>query len=130
MRAHLAAIAAKLDVDYPVDLFASEPGRVPQWLVVEAPGWGSDPDVPLSSESSAFETEIRVKAIAGTPAGASIMLDNARANLPGPVAVTGRAVRLRWVRSEFIDLDTVTIPATNRHPAIGVDTYLLTSQPT
>ena len=36
----------------------------------------------------------------------------------------------RWERSEFVDVDpTVTIAATNKHPALGVDTYRLTSEP-
>lgn len=131
MHAHLDAIRTKLAAGYPVDLWKPDPGRVPQFAAIEAPAWASDRAAPICGTSSAFETEIRFKAVAGTPQGVAIMLANARATLPGTVTVAGRAVTLAWARSEFIDLDTdVTIPQTNRHPAFGVDSYILTSQPT
>ena len=131
MHAHLDAIRTKLDASYPVDLWQPDPGRVPPFGVLSAPACAADPDAPICATSTAFEAEIRFKAVAGTPQGVAIMLANARATLPGALTVTGRAVTLRWERSEFIDLDTdVIIPATNRHPAFGVDTYTLTSQPT
>lgn len=129
MTAHLAAIAAKLAVTYPVDLFASDPGRTGQWMVVEAPPGSSDADAPLE-DCGAFEVEVRIRAVTGTPTGVALMLDHARETLPGPIAVAGRVAEVRWESSEFIDLDTnVTNPNTNRHPAVGLDSYVLTSQP-
>ena len=131
MIAHLKALRSVLGVSYPVDLLASEPGRTGQWIVLEAPAWASDPDEPICATSSAFQTEVRLKAITGTPEGVTIMLGHARSVLPGVVPVAGRHVTVEWARSEFIDMDTsVTIPGKNRHPAYGVDTFILTSQPT
>lgn len=130
MKAHLEAIAAKLAVAYPVDVWAPDPGRVGQWAVVEAPAWAPDPDAPICSASTSFEVEVRLRVVTGTPAGAAIMLDHARSILPGALTVSGRFCSLAWVRSEFIDIDLdATIPGTNRHPAYGVDSYTLHSQP-
>lgn len=131
MKAHLDAMKAKLGGAALVDLWASEPGRTPPWFILEAPAWGSDPDVLLCGTQFQMVTDVRVKAVAGTTGGVAIMLANARAALPGALTVTGRKASLEWLRSEFIDLDTsATIPGTSRHPAYGVDTYRLTSVPT
>ena len=130
MKAHLDAIAAKLAVGYPVDVWAPEPGRTGQRLVIEAPGWASDPDSPIGETSGAFEVELRLRAVTGTPHGVAIMLAHAREVLPGVLTVAGRFCTIQWQRSEFIDLDLdTTDPRTNRHPAYGVDSYTLTSQP-
>lgn len=130
MHDHLDAIRTKLGASYPVDLWQPSPGRVPQFGVIEAPAWASDPDAPIGETSSAFEVEVRFRAVAGTPQGVAIMLAAARAAIPGSVTVSGRAVTARWARSEFIMLDLdVIIPATNRHPAYGVDSYTIHSQP-
>lgn len=131
MKAHLDAIAAKLAVAYPVDLWAAEPGRTGQWIVLEAPASAADPDAPIGATSASFEVELRLRAVTGTPAGVAIMLDHARSILPGALTVSGRYCSLAWERSEFIDIDPdATIPGTNRHPAYGVDSFTLNSQPT
>jgi len=134
MTAHLTAARDALADAHPeytaIDLFAPEPGRVPPFLVLESPTWGTDPDQPLCDPQTTISLPIRLRVVTGTPTGAAIILDNARTALVGPITVTGRSAVLTWERSEFIGLDTdVTIPATNRHPAVGVDTYTLTSQP-
>ena len=131
MRAHLAAMQARLaPLDLPIDRWAPEPHRVPPFLSLEAPSWDSDPDAPACDTSDAFWTSVRVRAVAGTPDGVAIILANVRRTLPGVLAVEGRAASIAWTRSEFIEIDPdATIPGTNRHPAYGVDTYTLTSQP-
>ena len=131
MKAHLDAMETKIGGTVPVDLWASEPGRIPPWIILEAPAWGSDPDVMLCGGMVRMETDVRVKAVAGTTGGVAIILANARAALPGVLTVSGRKASLEWLRSEFVALDTsATIPGTSRHPAYGVDTYRLTSVPT
>lgn len=129
MIAHLTAARTKMAAGYPVDLFAADPGRTGQWAVLEAPAWASDPEAPIGGDLPAFATPIRLRAVTGTPEGVATMLAQARQALVGALTVPGRVVSLTWERSEFIDLDTDTvIPSTNRHPAYGVDTYLLHSQ--
>lgn len=131
MKAHLDAMETKIGGTVPVDLWASEPGRTPPWIVLEAPAWAPDPSERLTLHAHQMECDIRVKAVAGTPTGVAVILGNVRAALPGSLTVTGRRdVSIRWLRSEFIDLDTsATIPGTSHHPAYGVDTYRLISYP-
>lgn len=81
-----------------------------------------------------MEASIRVRAVAGTPEGVEVLLRNARVALGNgrrrDLTVSGRDASIRWERGEFIGLDPdATIPGTNRHPAVGVDTYTLTSHP-
>lgn len=133
MRAHLAAVRYRLTPFYSesmVDLFAATPGRGIDFIILEAPAWGADPDQSLCDSTAAFQADIRVKAVAGLPEGVATMLHRCRELLPGLLDVPGRWAHLQWVRSEFIDVDRDAIaPGTNRPPAFGVDTYLLTSQP-
>ena len=130
MKAHLDALAAKIGGTVPVDLWASEPGRVPPWIVLEAPAWAGDPADCICGIDHRMVTDVRLKAVAGTTEGVAIMLANARAALPGVLTVAGRGpVIVKWSGSEFIDLDTsATIPGTSRHPAYGVDTYRVVSE--
>ena len=129
MRDHLEAVAERWAPGIPVDLFAAEPGRIPSFAILEAPSWGGDPDADLSGTSRAFEVDMRVKVVMGTPAGVDVALTRARQSIPGPYAVGDRRFTMAWVRAEMVYLDTdATIPSTNRHPAIGVETYRLTSQ--
>lgn len=135
MIAHLEAIRARLGTSTPVDLWAPEPGRVPPFYVIEAPAWAPDPGMAVDGVPHMIETDVRVKAVAGTPTGAAILLRNARKALGDgqaiPLAVPDRVVTVTWTRAEFISLDPdSTIPSTDRHPAVGVDTYAVTSQPT
>lgn len=130
MKAHLAAIRTRMAVAYPVDLWVAEPGRQGQYAILEAPAWDADPDGCLAASTASFATEVRLKAVTATPEGVAIMLANARAVLPGVLTVTGRRAEMQWLRSEFIGADdSVTDPTTGRHPALGVDSYLLASTP-
>ena len=134
MIAHLEVIRDLLGTTVPVDLWTPEPGRLPPFLVIEAPSWAPDPSMAVDGVPHMIETDVRLRAVAGTPAGVGILLRQARQALgdgtPCTLIVSGRDVTLTWARAEFIGLDRdATIPDTNRHPAVGVDTYSLTSQP-
>lgn len=81
--------------------------------------------------------QVRVRVTDQTASNVSIRLGIIRNALcpgeqVGTLTVDGRAVSIVWVRSEgapIIDRD-VTLPTTNTHPATGVDTYRIVSQPT
>jgi len=135
VRAHLDAIRTKIASPNPVDLWAPSPDRLPPFLSLEAPSWGSDPAMSVCGVPHQIETQVRLRAVAGTPDGVEVLLRSARVALGDgatvPLTVAGRTSEIRWERAEFIGVDTdATIPDTNRHPAVGVDTYILTSQPT
>ena len=136
MKAHLNAIRALLPTGSgPIDLWAPEPNRTPPFYSIEAPSWGSDPRMAVCGVPQQVEVAVRLRAVAGTPDGVEVMLRNARLALGNgstiKLTVAGRDADLTWERAEFIGLDPdATIPGTNRHPAVGVDTYTLTSQPT
>lgn len=134
MRAHLDAIRAKIASPNPVDLWAPSPDRLPPFLSIEAPSWGSDEAMAVDGLPHQVEVPVRLRAVAGTPDGVAVLLSHARLALGNgatiPLTVAGRRAEIRWERAEFIGIDTdATIPDTNRHPAVGVDTYILTSQP-
>lgn len=134
MRAHLDAIRTAIGAACPVDLWSPEPDRLPPFYSVEAPSWGADPAMAIDGVPHLIETPVRLRAVAGTPDGVEVLLSNARVALGNgaafPLTVSGRNAEVRWERAEFVGLDTdATIPDTNRHPAVGVDTYILTSQP-
>jgi len=108
--------------------------KVP-YYVLAGPSWGSPDEMPMCGEDDALDAEFRLTGVAGSPEGAAIILGAARAELsPGgawtPIPYEGRSVFVRFVRSEFVGIDPdVTVPATNRHPGVGVDTYRLVSEP-
>lgn len=138
MLAHLEAIIARLtalNAAYRGYLGAADPNTMPPYFIVSGPAADPGDDRPITPESAAIDTDVRIKAVAGTVSGVYSMLALARADLspnlaPAPLAVTGRKAETRWERGEFVDVDpTVTIAATNKHPALGVDTYRLTSEP-
>jgi hypothetical protein len=124
----LDAIAAL--IPYTVYNWAAETPGAGQYVVLWTPPHSRDEDEALI-RGSAFTAPLRVTAVAGTLDGVQIMLDRMRPLLDTHTAsVAGRHVLLTWDRSETIDLDrTVTIPTTDRHPAFGVDTFTIHSQP-
>lgn len=127
MRAHLLPLKAALPGV--VHLFAPLPGSVPDWLCLEAPGWGVDPDGALCADWEPFQADLRVRAVCTSADAADALLSDARAILPGLYKIPGRRFEVRFTRSEVLFVDTdVTLP-NNRHPGVGVDTYTLTSQP-
>lgn len=135
MKAHLEAIRTAMGAGCPVDLWAPSPDRLPPFMSIEAPSWGSDPAMSVCGVPHQVEVAVRLRAVAGTPDGVEVLLRSARVALGNgatvPLTVAGRRADIKWERAEFIGVDTdATIPGTNRHPAVGVDTYILTSQPT
>lgn len=134
MKAHLDAIRAELESLYTTHLFVA-PSVSSQYLILSSPSWGGPLEAPVASSSGSLDVDVRVKAVAGTPEGVAIMLGRVRALLGTDsewvrLAVAGRSAHVRFVRSEFIDVDRdVTITNTDRHPGVGVDTYRLVSEP-
>lgn len=137
MIAHLNGIKSLLSpLAYPTHLFAVD--RIePQFLIIEAPGWGDGVEDAVCGEGDDLDVNIRLKAVVGTPTGAAIMLNRARSILSPsrswtPVQVEDRIAHIRWLRHEMpVTVDrSVTIVNTDRHPGVAVDTYRLVSQPT
>jgi len=131
---HLKAVQAELDsLGYPVAVGFAEPGG--QYAVLTAPAWGSPEEQQLAGGDQTLDIDVRVKAVTGTVDGVAIMLRDIRALLspsllPHRLPTDGWETWIRWERSEFVDVDeSTTLPGTNRHPAFGVETYRLTSEP-
>lgn len=134
MRDHWDALKTLLaPLGYPTYMVFA-PGGDLQYLVLSTPAWDT-PDAHYLGVNSAFDTTLRVKAVAGNPEAVASMLTRVRGVLsPGlsdvAVPVPSRNVRVRYARSEFIDVDLDTvIQGTNKHPAFGVDSYHLFSEP-
>lgn len=133
MRTHLEAIKARLTDTAPTFLvWAVGESR---YFVLTSPAWDPSREVPVCGATQSLDTEVRVKAVTGTPEGVLTMLDLVRDELsPGlrstPLVVAGRSATVKFVRSEFVDVDDSTvITGTDRHPAVGVDTYRIVSEP-
>ena len=130
---HLEAVQARLSGIQPAEVVWST--RDLPYFVLSSPALDLSREVPVCSVTETLDVEVRVKAVTGTPAGVFTMLRLAREELsPGlessPLAVAGRVATVRFVRSEFVDVDeSTTITGTNRHPAQGVDTYRIVSHP-
>lgn len=135
MIAHVAALKAMIEALGLEVHVAHATTTATKYVVLSVPGWDMGQEMPVCGVSDVLATDVRVKAVTGTPVGALTMLALIRAALsPGftaaPLTVEGRAATTKFVRSEFVSADTtVTITATNRHPVQGVDTYRLVSQP-
>lgn len=133
MIAHVAAIKAAVEtLGFEVHVAHAVTSST-KYVVLSAPGWDASGELPVCGVSDVLDTDLRVKAVTGTATGVMVMLDLIRDLLsPGlawaPLAVDGRSAATKFTRSEFVGVDpTVTITATNRHPAQGVDTYRLVS---
>lgn len=134
MRTHLDAIRGALaPLGYTTHLWAA-PAVTPQYLILSARSWQQGDEPALCGTDRALDTEVRVTAVAGTPEGVEVMLRRVRGVLGAdwtvlPV-VTGRVAQTRFERSEFIGVDRdAVITNTDRHPAVGVDSYRLVSEP-
>ena len=140
MLAHLKALEALVPDDYQtfrVYANLTDDGEVPAvpYVVLSAPAWSGTDEVAVSDTGEVLDTDVRFTAVAGTPDGVLIILNRLRSVLSPDsgwrdVAVADRVAQVRYIRSEFVSVDRdVTITGTNRHPAVGVDTYRLVSQP-
>lgn len=133
MRDHLEAVKARLDDTAPTFLTWATSGN--RYFVVSATGADLSDEDNVATQRDTFDALVRVKAVTGTPEGVYTLLDLARDELSPDFAsssltVAGRKAEIRFVRSEFVDVDQdVTITGTDRHPAVGVDTYRIVSQP-
>lgn len=129
----LKAVQARLATIWPTDITWST--RAAPYFVLSSPAFDPSDETAVSSTTDVLDAEVRVKAVTGTPEGVFTMLRLARDELsPGlrssPLEVDGRVVSIRFVRSEFVDVDESTVvTGTDRHPAQGVDTYRIVSHP-
>ena len=78
-------------------------------LVLSAPPTSGPAEDPECGTSNAWSVDVRVKAVAADPAGVLPMLATVKSLLsPGgiwrSVAVPGRSVQVRWLRSEALVL--------------------------
>lgn len=131
---HLEAVQARLVGIHPTHIvWATDAGP---YYVLTSPSFSPSDEAAVSSTTEALDFELRVKAVTGTPAGVFTMLRLAREELSpllrsSRLVVAGRAATIRFRRSEFVDVDdSTTLTGTNRHPAIGVESYRIVSQPT
>lgn len=139
MRAHLQAMADSLaPLGYPVfKVWADDEalGDLP-YLVLEVASAGGPAEDALDDVSVSLHTAVRVKAVAGTPDGVLAVLSRVRGSWSpsgawSSLTVPGRVARVHYERSEFVGVDRdFKIPGSDsRHPAYGVDTYTLSSEP-
>lgn len=134
MIAHLEAIRSRIAVpSIPaggVHLWSVDPSTPAPFVILSTAADASG-DLRLSGvRDRSFEEDVRVKVVALTPEAVSIILTQIKEQIVGLLTVPGWDARVRWVRSEFIDLDDTTInPTTGRADAIGVDTFALISRP-
>ena len=134
MKAELDAVAARLTfaTAYVGDV---PPDVLPPYFVVEPSPLSAFADRAVGASDGSVAFDVRVKAVAGTGAGALILRQKAFDELspggsPTSLTVSGRVADVVHERFEamFTD-DTVTIPATNRHPSVAVDTFQVWSSP-
>lgn len=135
MKAHVAALKVALTTLYPTYFVdASGATSYPYLLLWTSPGRPGD-EVALDDAQTDLDETFGVTHVAATPDGVLTMTQRVRDVLtpgghPGRLTVAGHAVWVRLDDSRPIDVDRdVTIPATGRHPAFGVDLYRLTSTP-
>lgn len=134
MRAHLDALKVRLSpLGYVTHLYAA-PSITSQYLIVGG-RWRPGAEPSLCGTGASIDTDVPITAVAGTPEGVAIMLDRVRALLGpnddwAPLTLAGRVAQTHFARSEFIGVDRdAVITATDRHPAVGVDSYRLVSEP-
>lgn len=138
MLAHMQALSASLEpLGYPVyhiyapsDALSSLP-----YLILESGAWGEAIDLPVCGASDSLHDRLRVKAVAANPDAVMTVLGRVR-SLWSPsrtwttIPMDARVLQVQFTRSEAVYVDRdVTLPGTNRHPALGVDSYTLDSQP-
>lgn len=136
MKAHLDALAARVvALQYPAHIVWATGALTYPYAVLSSPAWDSPAELPLCGFDTRVSFDVRVKVVAGTPQGVYVALERIRDDLsPGgrssALAVLGRFAHVKFVRSEFVDVDeSTTLTGTDHHPAFGVDTYRVDSQP-
>lgn len=134
MRAHITAIGAALTSASLKSYFVEAPSQPNIPYVLLWTGSGSPPVEDSIATRGDFEATLGLTSVAGTPEGALIVQAAARAALApfasGSTAVAGRIAWLTLEDSRAVQVDTdVTVTATGKHPAYGVDIYRLRSTP-
>lgn len=100
------------------------------YIILSAPGWGGPDDPALCGPGEEFSADVRAKVVAGTGAGALIVLGRIRKIMRShTLTVPERFVEVRYERSEFVAPDTLVTLTNGNHPTQGVDTYRMHSQP-
>lgn len=132
---HLRALKAATEPlwsTYLVQAPSTAPG---EYLIWSSRSVGDGGELPICADTANIDTTVRLLARGRASESALIMLDRvhdtlAPGLLPAPLIVAGRVAAIRWVRSEFVDVDRdVPVTGTNQYPTYGVDTYHLISQP-
>lgn len=131
MKDHLDAVKARLSSIAATHLVWAT-GPHPYFVLTSPAYQGGEQSVATTADSLDFP--VRVKAVTGTADGVLRLLDLARDELSPqgdstPLTVAGRVASVRFVRSEFVDVDvSVTLTDSDRHPFVGVDTYRVVSE--
>jgi hypothetical protein len=130
----IAAIRAALTLASLTNYFADAGTSPTLPYVLVWTGSGAPPVEDSVASRGDFEASFGVTSVAGTTEGVLIVQAAARAALAsfatGSTAVAGRIVWLTLEDSRAVQVDSaVTITATGKHPAYGVDMYRLRSTP-
>lgn len=134
MKGTIAAIRAALTAASLSNYFA-DAGTAPVYpYVLLWTGSGTAPVEDSVASRGDFEASLGVTSVAGSPDGVLIVQAAARAALAsfatGSTVVAGRIVWLTLQDSRAVQIDRdVTVTATGKHPAYGVDVYRLHSTP-
>ena len=115
-------------------------GQVPDgtampYASLSAPGYGTPDDLNAASDTEDVDTYVRLMVVDTNESNVLTRLERlhdalAPRSLPVVLTMPGRAASLQWWRHEGAAVDRdVTLSGTNRHPAVGTDTYRLSSQP-
>lgn len=146
MSAEFEAIKAALGARWPVHLYSVDGTSVdstgtptvprPPYVVLEGPSYGRPDELPVVDETEDRAFTWRLKAVGVNTASVVQVLAICRGVLSPNgaqtvVPMSGRLLVTRFERSEFVGVDTsVKVINSNTFPAVGVETYQLTSQPT
>lgn len=141
MKAEIDALKARIAEapatgTYPVHV-GHAPGKAQAlpYVVLGVRGWSPSEELPLCGAADYVDEEVRVKAVASSADAVLTVLGRIRDDLSPNGAATvlaaaGRVARIKFVRSEFVDVDTSVTYTDGTNPTQGVHTYRITSQPT
>lgn len=104
------------------------------YLIVWSTNYRPGVETALDAQNRDITATFAITAVAGTPEGAAIVAERAKAILGGetwqPLNVLGRIAYTRWSAFQTMQTDRdVKLPLTNRHPTFQVDIYHLDSTP-
>lgn len=127
--------AARSAGEYPVHV-GHAPGKAQTlpYVVLGVRGWSPSEELPLCGSADYVDEEVRVKAVSSSADAVLTVLGRIRDDLSPNGASTvldaaGRVARIKFVRSEFVDVDESVTFTDGTNPTQGVHTYRITSQP-